>query len=160
MIDEFDHSAIAVYDLDLAEHFYAKVMGEILETTFDYRSPASTDQIMQRIKTLLEGRASRGSEQVYGGAMPHSSVTVGQAIIPLSLYQSHYQEPPPEQLRGVPRLALHVTPEQMDRAVEVFGRHKVAFEGPIDHPAESVIARSIYTKDPSSNFIELCCPRA
>src|SRR5205823_3900702 len=86
MIDEFDHSAIAVYDLDLAEHFYSKVLGEIIESTMDYRSPATTDQILTRIKTLMEGRASRGSEKVYGGAMPHSSVTVGQAIIPLSLY--------------------------------------------------------------------------
>jgi len=79
--------------------------------------------------------------------------------IPLFLYSDHIQEPPPEQLRGTPRLALHVTPEQMDELIEVLQEHKVAFEGPVEHPAPCPVARSVYLKDPSSNFLELACPR-
>jgi hypothetical protein len=86
-------------------------------------------------------------------------VRLGQAVIPFSIYQTHVQEPPPEQLRGLPRLAFHVTTEQIDTAVEVLGRYRVPFEGPLEYPAPCLIARALYFKDPSSNFLELSCPR-
>jgi hypothetical protein len=89
----------------------------------------------------------------------HSSVKLGQTVVALFLHQTHVQEPPPEQLRGIPRLAFQVTPQQFEQAVEVFRRRKVAFEGPVEHPAPSRVARSLYFKDPSSNFLELCCGR-
>ena len=50
-------------------------------------------------------------------------------------------------------------PEQMERAIDVLTRHDIAFEGPVTHVPPSPIARSIYLKDPSSNFLELACPR-
>jgi catechol 2,3-dioxygenase-like lactoylglutathione lyase family enzyme len=161
LIGELDHSAIAVNDLILAERFYAEILGEILGGEITMRTPQTTEEVLRRFKTLREGKnANRETELVYRGATPHSSVRVGKAIIPFSLYQTHVQEPPPEQLRGTPRLAFHVTSEQVDQAVEVFRRHSIAFEGPVEHPAPSVIARSLYFKDPSSNFLELCCARA
>ena len=71
----------------------------------------------------------------------------------------HVQEPPPEQIRGTPRLAITVTPGQVDKAVEVFQRRDIPFED-VHHPATSPISRSLYFKDPSSNFLELCCERS
>lgn len=161
MVGVFDHSAVAVNDLILAERFYAEVLGEILGGRIEGRTPQTTEELARRFKTLMEGRgASRGSELVYRGATPHSSVRLGKTVIPLSIYQIDIQEPPPEQLRGTPRLAYNVTSEQIDQAVEVFRRNRVAFEGPVEYPAPSLIARAIYFKDPSSNFLELCCGRS
>jgi catechol 2,3-dioxygenase-like lactoylglutathione lyase family enzyme len=157
---EFDHSAVAVNDLDLAEHFYVEILGQIIGDAFvQMRSPTSTEDIIRRFKTLMDGRASRSSEVVYRGATPHSTARLGRAVIPFSIYQTHVQEPPPEQLRGLPRLAFHVTSEQIDIAVEVFRRYRVAFAGPVAYPAPCLIARSLYFKDPSSNFLELSCSR-
>ena len=157
---EFDHSAIAINDLNFAEHFYVEILGQIIGSAeITMRAPGSTEEIIRRFKTLFEGRATRGSEMVYRGATPHSTARVGQAVIPLSLYQEHVQEPPPEQLRGFPRLAFHVTSEQIDKAVEVFTKHRIAFEGPAEYPPPSVIARAVYFRDPSSNFLELCSTR-
>ena len=56
-------------------------------------------------------------------------------------------------------LAFHVTSEQIDTAVDVLQRYRVAFEGPVEYPAPCLIARAIYLKDPSSNFLELSCAR-
>jgi len=160
-IKEFDHSALNANDLDLTEDFYVNIMGPIIgEVSIGERSPGTTEEIIRRFKTLADGRASRSTEVVYSGATPHFTVRLGQAVIPMRLHQMHMQEPPPEQVRGAPRRAFHVTPEQLDRAVEIFRKHKVAFEGPVEHPAPSVVARSLYFKDPASNFLELCVRRS
>ncbi len=153
---EIDHSVLAVNDLILAERFYFEVLGEIIgEARIEDRSGLTTDEIL-RGKRLRELRGGAGSGFVMA---PHSSVRVGETIIPLFLYQEHVQEPPPEQMRGTPRLALTVTPEQMERAIDVLNRHDIAFEGPVEQQPSCPVARSIYLKDPSSNFIELACPR-
>lgn len=158
---ELDHSAMAVTDLNLTEHFYTHVLGPILGgASISERSPGSTEEIMVRFKTLLEGRAPlAGGEVMYSGATPHFTIHLGQAVIPIRLHQVHLQEPPPEQLKGVPRRAFHLTPEQFEAAGGRLREFDVPFEGPVEHPASSVIARSIYFKDPSSNFLELCVPR-
>lgn len=119
----------------------------------------TTDELLRAARlrtTLAEHYRDRPAPRI---PAPHSSVRVGQTVVALFLYQEHVQEPPPEQMRGTPRLAFQATPEQIERAVEVFRRHRIAFEGPVDHPAPSRVARSLYFKDPSGNFLELCCPR-
>lgn len=157
---EMDHSAIAVTDLNITEHFYTEILGPILGgASISERSPGTTEEVIRRFKTLVEGRASRANEVMYSGATPHYTIRLGQAVIPVRLHQVHLQEPPPEQLRGVPRRAFHVTPEQLEQAIDRLRQYEVAFAGPVDHPAPSVVARSVYFKDPSSNFLELCCSR-
>jgi len=144
-IKEFDHSALSSNDLELTEDFYVNVMGQIIgEVSIGERSPGTTEDIIRRFKTLVDGRASRSTEVVYSGATPHFTIHLGQAVIPIRLHQMHVQEPPPEQL---------------ERAIEILGKRRIAFEGPVEHPAPSVVARSLYFKDPASNFLELCVPR-
>lgn len=159
-IKELDHSALSATDLELTEDFYVNVMGQIIgEVSIGERSPGTTEEIIRRFKTLADGRASRSTEVVYSGATPHFTIHLGQAVIPIRLHQMHVQEPPPEQLRGAPRRAFHVTSEQFERAIEILGKRRIAFEGPVMHPAPSVVERSLYFKDPASNFLELCVPR-
>ena len=154
---EFDHSVLAVNDLILAERFYSEVLGEILgEGYIEDRAMLTTDEVL-RGKALRERMEQRqGSGYVMA---PHSTVKVGIAVLPLFLHQDHAQEPPPEQMKGTPRLAFTVTPEQIEKAMEVLRRRKVAFEGPVEHAPPCPTARSLYFKDPSSNFLELSCPR-
>jgi catechol 2,3-dioxygenase-like lactoylglutathione lyase family enzyme len=153
---EIDHSVLAVNDLIMAERFYVEVMGEIVgHATLDDRSGLTTDEII-RGKRMREMRGVMTSGSVMA---PHSTVRVGETVIPLFLYQDHVQEPPPEQLKGTPRLAISVTAQQMERAIDVLNRRDIAFEGPVEHPEPSPVARSIYFKDPSSNFLELALAR-
>ena len=152
-MQSYGHCVQAVEDLPAATRFYADILGEALdaETEVTEGSMNTTDQILRQIRRRKRDGAM---------AVPHSGVTVGKTLLPLFLYSEHVQWPPPEQLIGTPRIALTVSPEQMDKAVEVFRKHNVAFEGPVQHPAPSPVAASVYFKDPSSNFLELCCPRS
>ena len=159
MITEIDHSVVAVNDLILAERFYGQVLAEVLGGYVEDRSGLTTDELIRagRLRTTMADHyKDRAAPRV---PAPHSSVKVGETVVALFLYQDHVQEPPPEQMRGTPRLAFQATPEQLEHAMEVFRKHKVGFEGPVEHPAPSPIARSLYFKDPSSNFLELCVPR-
>lgn len=162
-IIEFDHSTIRVNDLILAEHFYSVVLGEILGGRVEDRSGLTTDELLRfkRLATVMAERERSAGREPSGPRVsaPHSSVQVGGALVPMFLLTEHVQEPPPEQLRGTPRQAFGVSEEQMEQAIEVLNRHKVPFEGPVEHVPPCPVARSIYFKDPSSNFLELCCPR-
>lgn len=159
-IEEFDHSVLAVNDLILVERFYDEALGDLLGSYVEPPTMHTTEEVL-RVGRLREHMADRYRDEDRGFRVPapHSGVKVGRALIPMFLYTEHVQEPPPEQLRGTPRLAVHVTPEQIEQAVEIFRRHRVSFEGPVDHPAPCPVARSIYFKDPSRNFLELACLR-
>lgn len=162
-IQEFDHSVIAVNDLILAQRFYSEVLGEIVgRAEVDVPTLMTTEEVVRSVRLrerMMERDQSRGRDSGFRVSAPHTGVKVGEALIPMFLYTEHVQEPPPEVLKGTPRLALHVSPEQFEKAQEVFLRHRVPFEGPAVHAAPSPVARSIYFKDPSSNFLELCVGR-
>lgn len=167
MIHEFDHSVIAVNDLLLAERFYREVLGEIFgdAVCVEHRDMNSTEELHYRARrgspaTRLQqhGLYDRGNAAIQVAA-PQGSVRVGDGLMPLMVHRKHIQEAPPEQLRGAPRHAFPVSTEQMEQALEVLGRHRVPFEGPVEHAPPCPMERSIYFKDPSSNFLELCVAR-
>jgi len=156
--DEFDHIVINVNDMLYTQHWYRTVLGEILGgCEIGSMAGLSTDEMIHS-KLMAHRRAELRDT---GGEMaaPHGSVKFGEALIPIFLNQEHVQEPPPEQLRGSPRMAFPVTADQMENALEVLRRHRVPFEGPVEYPAPCPAERSIYFKDPSSNFLELSVPR-
>ena len=156
--DEFDHCVIDVYDLEMAEHWYSKVIGEIVgDCVVSERTMMTTDEIIQSKQSAARRRKIEGHEDSLSAS--HGGVKFGEALLPLFLHQEQVPEPPPDQLRGTPRLGLPVTAEQMDRAIQVLGRYKVPFEGPVHFPAPCPAERSLYFKDPSSNFWELSVPR-
>lgn len=162
---EFDHSVIAVNDLLLAQRFYDRVLGEIVgSSSVEPPTHMTTEEILRagRLRETMaerDGNRPGGQDRGFRVPAPHGGVKVGEALIPMFLYTEHVQEPPPEQLKGTPRLALHLSNDQFERAQEVFHRHKVPFHGPVEHASPSPISRSIYFKDPSSNFLELCVSR-
>jgi hypothetical protein len=154
---EIDRHCVWVNDIILAERFYAEILGEIIPSYIANRYMLSTEEIVR--ERQLRALAARRGEEPAEFPVPYSRAMVGHADVIFRLLDHHVQEPPVEQLRGTPRLALSVSPEQMDKAVGVLTRHGIRFDGPVAHPAACPAARSLYFKDPSSNFIELCCPR-
>lgn len=150
-----------VDDLVVAERFYAEILGDEVfgRGSVDTRYLLSTDEFLEAQRRGAARAGGDGHDDFWVNRPPHSNVTVGAAKVSLYLADRHIQEPPPEQLRGAPRLAISATPEQIERAVAVLGRHGVPFEGPQDHAAPCPAARSLYFRDPAGNFLELCWPR-
>ncbi|MBM2810823.1 MAG: hypothetical protein HW416_1582 [Chloroflexi bacterium] len=172
---EFDHAVIRVNDFILAERFYQQVFGGIFGDDLvhvEHRSMNSTEEYVHTAQTGGTGARAAEADEKRGlqtgepvrvsgvrlVGIGQGSVQIGGALIPMFLARKHEQEPPPEQLRGSPRHAFPVTQKQMDRAIEVLRKHDVDFEGPVDHPPQALVKRSLYFKDPSSNFLELCVP--
>ncbi|MEA2639548.1 MAG: cytochrome b6-f complex iron-sulfur subunit [Chloroflexota bacterium] len=156
-----DRRAIAVRDLVDAEEFYVQVLGAIFGATLANRYGLNTDELRQGRRTAALARRHGADDDADELALPYSRVILGaarQAHVYLHLTGQHRQEPPPEQLIGAPRLGFAVTTEQMERAVEILTRAGIAFDGPHDFAPSCRVARALYLKDPSGNFLELCCP--
>jgi catechol-2,3-dioxygenase len=157
---ELSTRAIVVDDLVLAERFYADILGREVfgRGSVDTRYMLSTDELLEARHRTASRANTDGESDFWVNRPPHSNVTVGKAKVSIYLADYHVQAPPPEQLRGAPRIAFSATNEQIDRAVDVLSDHEVPFAGPVEHPEPSLVERSIYFKDPSGNFLELCCP--
>ncbi len=147
-----------VDDLVLAERFYAELLGEKIcgRGSIDTRYMLSTDEFLESRRRTSSRERSNGESDFWVNRPPHSNVTIGEAKVSLYLADHHIQEPPPEQLRGAPRLALTATAEQMERAVTVLQSHGVPFEGPVRHAPPCPAVESVYFRDPAGNFLELC----
>jgi len=147
-----------VDDLVLAERFYAEMLGSEIfgNGSVDTRYMLSTDEFLESRRRTSSRERNNGEADFWVNRPPHSNVTVGEAKVSLYLADHHVQEPPPEQLRGAPRLALTATGEQIERARAVLARHEVPFEGPVEHAPPCPAAESLYFKDPAGNFLELC----
>jgi catechol-2,3-dioxygenase len=156
---QLDRLAIAVSDLVEAEEFYVRVLGKALGGRLANRYGLTTEEVIQARKAArLATRHGEPTDPV-AAVLPFSRVMLGQAHLYLCLAERHLPEPPPEQLRGTPRFALRASAAQLTRAMEVFAEHGVPFEGPVEWPAPHPVAGALYFKDPSGNFLELCCPR-
>jgi catechol-2,3-dioxygenase len=154
---ELASRALLVDDLVLAERFYADVLGKGVfgRGSVDSRYLLSTDELLE-LRRRAVTRPASAPPDFWSERPPYTNVTVGSAKVSLYTADRHVQEPPPEQLRGAPRMAFTASTEELDRATTVFVRLDVAFEGPVEHPAQSRVARSLYFKDPAGNFLELC----
>jgi catechol-2,3-dioxygenase len=146
MITEIEHVSICVNDLEEAEHFYVDVLGEVFPASLESRKYYRTADL------VMSKKANRIDP-------PQTRVNLGDSVVALFLYEEHVQEPPPDEVAGAPLVALTATREQIARAVEAFRRHRIPFEGPVEHEASAPIECSVFVRDPSGNFLELCCPR-
>ncbi len=173
---EFDHAVIRVNDFILAEQFYRRIFGGLYGDELvrvEHRSMNATEEYVHTARTGGTGARAAAADEARGieteapsrntdvrlAGVGQGSVQIGSALIPMFLARRHEQEPPPEQLRGSPRHAFPVSEQQMEQAVELLRKYDIDFEGPVDHPDYALVRRSLYFKDPSSNFLELCIPR-
>jgi catechol 2,3-dioxygenase-like lactoylglutathione lyase family enzyme len=168
-----DHAAVEAYDLEWAEEFYTQALGLPVDhrtgwRTADYvraklwgegreEMAPGTRRWDQRYTTMEQKRRlPRPNMQLY--------VRFGDAVLGVYLALEHRQDPPEEQMAGTPRVGFRVTRQGLEEAVERLSNHRFPFhlspfEGPVEHPASAPIASSLYFKDLSSNFLELCVPR-
>lgn len=149
-IQSIDHTVLAVNDLWWAEWFYTEVLGGALNS----RQGVTTDQLLRGRRRMA--RRLQKDPQDQKVPAPHSSVEFGECVLPLFIHQEHVQEPPPDQLRGAPRVGFQVAQVRFHGAMEKLVAEGIRYEGPVRHGDTSPIGESIYFKDPSGNFIELC----
>lgn len=163
-----DHAAIESHDLEWAEDFYVHRLGLDLEQRVGWR----TDDYV-RARLWGEGKedmapGTRRWDQRYTvmeqkRRLPrpntHFFVRVGAEVLAIYLATQHRQEPPEEQIVGTPRIGLRAGTDALKRLAGQLAPGRVPVQGPVGHPAHAAIASSLYLRDPSGNFLEICTPR-
>jgi len=156
---ELASRVVMVDDLVLAEQFYVEILGKGIfgSGSVESRYLLSTDELLElRRRSASRANTADREPDFWTNRPPYMNVIVGDAKVSVYVADRHIQEPPPEQLRGLPRLAISATAEQIQRATAVLARHEAPFEGPVQHAPPCPAAQSLYFKDPAGNFLELC----
>jgi catechol 2,3-dioxygenase-like lactoylglutathione lyase family enzyme len=164
-----DHAAVQVADMLWAEKFYGEDLGLAVDhrigwKTGDYvraRKWASGEEDMAPGTRRLD---QRYTVMVDRKTVPRCNMQLfyrlGDAVIGIYLANKHFQESPEEQAVGTPRIAFAASRDELARAAKLLAATgRVVVEGPVVHPASSVLEASVYFRDPGGNFIELCTPR-
>jgi catechol-2,3-dioxygenase len=137
-IEGITHSGICAVDLPESERFYVDMLG----AQFSNRSGLHVDKVVR-------------------GRSLNSVVVLADYLLALMVPKQGLDVAAPQQLKGENpfRHAFWVSRERFDEVLERFQDHGIAFEGPVDHPAEGPLGQSIYFRDPAGNFLEVCWRR-
>lgn len=163
-----DHAAMECHDLEWAEDFYVNVLGLAVEHRVGWRT---ADYL--RAQLWGEGKedmapGTRRWDQRYTvmeqkRRIPrpntHFFLRVGDGVLGIYLATQHRQEPPEKQIIGTPRIGLRASRGTLDATLKLLKERRFPVHGPVEHPASSPIAVSVYVRDPGANFLELCVPR-
>jgi catechol 2,3-dioxygenase-like lactoylglutathione lyase family enzyme len=147
----FDHVCIELHDLELAEIFYARTLGGIVDyvhgwTMDDYAEAFAWGEGKDAcapwtrrwdVRYWDKLRLPRPNMQTF--------VRFGDTRLGLILATEHRQEPPPEQHRGTPALLLTTSLPPTEAACHLAAQG-VAFEQE---------GATLYLRDPGGNFIQL-----
>jgi catechol 2,3-dioxygenase-like lactoylglutathione lyase family enzyme len=163
-----DHAAIECHDLEWAEDFYVKRFG----LAVDHRVGWRTEDYV-RAKLWGEGKEDMAPgarrwdqrytvmEQKRRIPRPNTQlfVRIGEAALGIYLATQHRQEPAEEQIVGTPRIGMRTDRAALERTAGLLADHRIPIRGPVVHANSSPIAASLYVRDPSGNFLEICAPR-
>lgn len=163
-----DHAAVQTADILWTEKFY----GEQLGLAEDFRMGWQTaDYVRARKWAAGEEDMAPGSrrlDQRYTVMVNRKTVPrcnmqlyyrLGDAILGLYLANKHFQESPEELAIGTPRIAFAATRAELDRMAPLIAATGKTCEGPVVHGKDSPLEASVYFRDGSGNFFELCTPR-
>lgn len=163
-----DHAAVQTADMLWAEKFY----GEDLGLAVDFRMGWQTaDYVRARKWAAGEEDMAPGARRldqrytvmVNRKTVPRCNMQLyfraGDAVLAVYLANKHFQESPEELAIGTPRIAFTAARAELDRVAPLIAATGKACEGPVIHPKDSVLEASVYFRDGSGNFIELCTPR-
>lgn len=165
LIAAIDHAAVQAIDVEWQEKFYIRHLG----LPVDHLAGARTADFA-RARAWGEGNdpmapgCRRWDKRytAYHGTdpVPRPNVQLfakaGDSVFGVFLAVDHFQDPPEDQVIGLPRTAFAVPASDIDNLAEVL-RDWGPTVGPVEHPKRSPRARSLYFKDPGANFIEFCC---
>ncbi|HEX9810148.1 MAG TPA: VOC family protein [Alphaproteobacteria bacterium] len=134
-VESISHSGICVHDLKAAEDFYCNVLGAKVHSRVNFKT-----------QDALRGRSV------------HTSLTLDDYLFAVMLSEDWMAMPPGDDLRGANRVR-HAFCVPRARFGEVVGRleaHGIAYEGPVAHPEHGPFGESVYFRDPTGNFLEVC----
>lgn len=163
-----DHACVQVPDVLWAERFFGTELGLPLDhrvgwKTADYvraRKWADGEEDMAPGTRRMD---KRYTVMVNRKTVPRCNMQLfyraGDAIIGIYLANKHLQEPPEEQITGVPRMAFAAPRATLDRAAETLAAHGRPFKGPVAQPSSSPFEAVLYFKDNGGNYYELATPR-
>ena len=163
-----DHTVLLACDMLWADEFYGRLLGLPIESKIGVRTAdhsrarrwaAGEEEMAPGTRRLDKLYMPMGGQREVARANMQFYYSVGDGTLGVYLATRHVQEPPEEQIVGMPRTGFVATREGLDRAAAALARARRPFSGPLDHPAPSPIARSLYFKDMSGNFLELFVPR-
>lgn len=163
-----DHVCVQVADILWAERFYGSELG----LAADHRVGWRTGDYV-RARRWAEGEEDmapgtrrldkRYTVMVNRKTVPRCNMQLfyraGDAVIGIYLANKHFQEPPEDQIVGIPRTAFTAPRKTLDDAAMVLQAHGRRFQGPIAQPASSPFEAVLYFKDNGGNFLELNTPR-
>ena len=163
-----DHAAVECHDLEWAEDFYVNVLGLDVDHRVGWRT---ADYVRAQLWGEGKEHMAPGTrrwdqrytvmEQKRRVPRPNTQLflRIGDAILGIYLATQHRQEPPEKQIVGTPRIGLSVSRRALEETLRLLEARRLPFHGPVEHPASSPIARSVYVRDPGANFLELCVAR-
>jgi catechol 2,3-dioxygenase-like lactoylglutathione lyase family enzyme len=165
LIAGIDHACVQAADVEWEEKFYVGHLGLPVDHVVGWRTADYA-----RARAWGEGKdpmapGCRRWDKRYNvmhgkDPVPRPNVQLfvraGDAVLGIYLADTHFQEPPEENIVGLPRIAFAVAPQDLDRLAERLADWG-PMVGPVTHPAGSPRARSLFFKDAGSNFLEFCC---
>ena len=163
-----DHAAIECHDLEWAEDFYVQRLGLAVDHKMGWRREdyvrarlwgegkehmAPGTRRWDRRYTVMEQkrRIPRPNTQLFLG--------VGAEVLGVYLATEHRQEPPEEQIVGMPRIGFSASRRVLEQTAQLLAGSRFPIHGPVEHPDAAPMAASLYIKDPGGNFLEVCVPR-
>ena len=167
-VHSIDHTVVLSYDMLWSESFYADDLKFPVESRVGIRTADHSRARRWAAGEEAMAPGTRRLDKLYmtmGGQneVPRANMQVyyqaGESVFGVYLSVTHRQEPPEDQAIGSPRTGFWTTHSELDRIADSLQRRHRVFQGPIRHPASSLIAESLYCKDTSGNFLEFCVPR-
>jgi predicted enzyme related to lactoylglutathione lyase len=164
-----DHACIQAVDIEWEEDLYVRSLGFAVDHVVGWRT-----EDYKAAKRWGEGReemapGTRRKDLRFGtvpGQVPliprpnmQLFVKTGAQALGVFLMYEHYQLPPEERVVGTPRVGLRVSGSMFEPLRERFAQAKLPIVGPVEHPASSPYASSLFVRDYGANFIEFCCLR-
>jgi catechol-2,3-dioxygenase len=162
-----DHTVVLTYDMLWSEAFYRdfkfEVESRVGVRTADHSRAriwaAGKEDMAPGTRRLDKLYMAMGGQNEVPRANMQVYYTVGDSTFGVYLSTKHQQEPPEQQIVGVPRTAFLVARADLDRIAGILQKRNRPFQGPVEHPASVPYAASLYTKDLSGNFLEFCARR-
>jgi hypothetical protein len=160
-----DHAAVQAIDVEWEERFYLDHLGFPRDHVVGWKT---ADYARARLwgegkEDMAPGcrRWDKRYNVMHGrDPVPRPNVQLfvktGDGVLGTYIAVEHVQEPPEEQVVGVPRLAFAIARDDVERVAERLADWG-PIVGPVAHLPSSPRRVSIYCKDPGGNFLEFCC---
>ena len=133
-VESLTHSGVHMHNLREMDDFYQNVLGASYTRLHSFATP---------------------------GGSPATCLMLGGYQLLFRFPERKLPMPPEEQNRGLRgiRHGFGVTQTRFSQTLDHLRQNGIAFEGPVAHPEAGPFGESIYLKDPSGNFLEICWRR-